>query len=117
MNSSETLDWSQLWSEIAQPNESKVIYRLYYDNTGSLLFYSMEDLPGNYIEITPQQFAKADSHVRVVNGQIVKIKRSLTKKLVPSADQDGVLCSPQSAAVIVKSSPGIYWKIKNYESD
>lgn len=92
-------------------------YRLYHDDQGLPLFYSMESQPGNYIDITPEQFAAADSHVRVVNGQLVKAQRRSTKKLVVSTDQSGTACSVHSVTIVTDQQPVRYWKLKNHEQN
>lgn len=106
----------ELWSLVSTTPSVTPSYRLYHDKQGYLLFYSMEDLPGQWIEITPEQFAQASSHVKVVEGKLVRLNRNLVKKLVP-ADQ-GTNCSPYSVAVpVTETEPGQKWCIKNYETD
>lgn len=106
----------ELWSLVSQTEPAPVTYRLYHDDQGYLLFYSMEDLPGLWIEITAEQFAQASSHVKVVDGKLVRLNRSLVKKLVPGLN--GVKCSDYSVALLVsESESGQHWGIKNYESN
>lgn len=110
-------DWQQLWSEVVPMTHHEPRYRLYHDDQGQPLFYSMESQPGNYIDITPEQFAAADSHVRVVNGQLVKAQRRSTKKLVVSADQSGTACSVHSVTIVTDKQPVRYWKLKSHEQN
>ena len=42
----------------SMPQPQSVFYRLYYEGERPL-FYSMEDLPGTYIEVTPEQYARS----------------------------------------------------------
>lgn len=110
-------DWQQLWSEVVPMAHHEPTYRLYHDDQGLPLFYSMEPQPGNYIDITPEQFAAADSHVRVINGQLVKTQCRSTKKLVVSTDQSGTACSAHSVTIVTDQQPVRYWKLKNHEQN
>lgn len=83
-------------------SQPKLIYRLYHDQNGCPLFYSMEDLPGDYIDITVDQFNRSNSHVRVVNGRLIE-KSSDTLKLVPSTDS-GQSCHPNDVSIVVDTS-------------
>jgi hypothetical protein len=69
------------WNTIEWPEIKPVFYRLYYDDTGSPLFYSQEDLPGNCIDITPEQFALQDMAVRVVDEKLIYPVKALYRPL------------------------------------
>lgn len=91
---------SEFWEIMgSMPGPQTLFYRLYYDENGRALFYSMEDIPGNYIEITQEQYAASDPMVRVINGKIVPIKRYSTGKLTPS--DTGTPCHPDNVAIVV----------------
>ena len=107
MNEKEFLDF---WKTITWPEIKPMFYRLYYDEAGLPLFYSQEDLPGKYIDITPTQFALKNMAVRVVDGKIIQYKTIWVAKLVPA--DSGTLCHSQDVAVIVAGQPGQYWKKK-----
>lgn len=94
------------------PNANPVTYRLYHQGEQPL-FYSMEDLPGTYIELTQEQYARGDSNVRVRDGKLVTITWQTAQKLTPS--NTGTLCHLQDVAVVVKQN-GTYWSKKTYES-
>ena len=96
------------------PQAKPVSYRLYHDAQGRPLFYSMEDLPGTYIEISQEAFAQNQSQVRVVGGKLVEIQHSYISKLTPS-DQ-GTLCDARDVAIVV-TGHGTYWNKKTYESN
>jgi hypothetical protein len=113
MNEQEFLDF---WKNIQWPEEKTVYYRLYYNDSGQPLFYSHEDQPGKYIDVTPEQFALRDLQVRVVNGVLTPRKRPIPPKLVPS-DQ-GTACHPNDVAVVVSTQEhNQRWKLKQHEQD
>ena len=114
MTEQEFLDF---WKAIEWPEIKPVYFRLYYDDSGLPLFYSHEDQPGKYIDLTPEQFALRDLQVRVVNGVLTPRKRPVPPKLVPS-DQ-GIPCDPNDVAVVVVSAqePNQRWKLKQHEQD
>jgi hypothetical protein len=91
------------------------IRRLYYDPSGTPLFYSSEDLPGNYIDVDMVTFfSQPLQNTKVVNGQLVRTAPTVVcAKLVP--DINGTPCSPHNVAVVVSAAQAHqYWKLKKY---
>jgi hypothetical protein len=77
------------WQAVSEHNweqpEVKIDFRLYYDEHGNVVCYSMEDLPGNYIEIDIETYRSGSPHVRVINGRVHQLASAkTTSKLVPS---------------------------------
>ena len=100
------------------PVENKpIFFRLYYNDDGSPICYSMEDLPHNYIELTAEQYHWSPPNVRVVNGQMVVVKpANIVKKLVP--DSEGTPCDPKDVCIIVaEHQPHTKWSIKTNETN
>ena len=104
------------WSILqAMPESKQIFYRLYYNDTGFPIIYSMEHLPGNYIEVDQSTYVLAPFNVRVINGKLVYIKPMITvKKLQPSTD--GTACNPQDVCIVVDTDqPHTKWNIVNNE--
>lgn len=97
------------------PSPQPVFFRLYYDDLGAPIAYTMEDLPGNYIEIDAATFALGPLNVRVRNGKLVEIVTMRSQKLVPGTA--GTLCHPRDISIVVTTDPGAYWSKQVYESN
>jgi hypothetical protein len=98
------------------PEPKPVFYRLDHDAEGVPLFYSMEDLPGTYIEIDQETWHRSPSNVRVRNGELVTVTWYSGAKLVPS--ESGTPCAPTDVAVVVSDQePHIKWSRQTYEGN
>ena len=114
MSRNGTVNAEEFWAILrAMPEPRPVFFRLYYDAEGRPITYSMEDLPGTYIEIDAETYARAPLNVRVRNAQLVEIK-SITQKLVPA--DTGTPCHPDNVAIVVpESEPHQRWSMKTHE--
>lgn len=105
----------EFFGALAQmPEPRPVFYRLYHDDQGRPLFYSMEDLPGTYIEIDQATFARGQSRVQVVNGALTELSYQTTEKLVPG--NHGTQCHATDVAVVVTEN-GTHWSKRVYEQN
>lgn len=111
-----TENFWQVWNNLEPWQPPVVFWRLYYDESGNPLFYTQEDLPGNYIDVTPEQYQRASMQVRVVNNKLVEINKPTFKKLMPSTT--GTPCDPTNVAIVVDlNQPHQCWRIKTNESN
>ena len=107
------------WQALAEPvpDPAPIFFRLYYNERGEPLSYSMDDLPGNYIEIDAETYQRSRSNVRVVDGKIIPVvyKRPVSK-LTPGTA--GTPCSIENVSVVVpESQPHVKWSLKSNESN
>jgi hypothetical protein len=117
MSSQETTDnfW-QVWNSFKWPEPATPTYRCYYLENGDVDFYTMEDLPGNYIEVDQQSYVLAIKPARVVEGRLKITQPKITvQKLVPDTNQ-GTQCHHQDVSVIVDQQ-GTYWKYQTNDKN
>jgi len=100
----------EFWAAL-QPTEVKpILYRLYYDDNGAPLFYSQEDLPGNYIDVSREIYINPPTHVKVVNKSLKIINTGFIKKLSPR--NTGTPCHPDDVSVVVSElMPHTKWNL------
>lgn len=109
------MDAEEFWSILhAMPDPLPVSFRLYYNEAGKPITYSMEQLPGTYIEVDAETYALAPFNVRVRNGRLIELK-STVQRLVPT--DTGIPCYPDNVAIVVaETEPHQRWSIKTHES-
>jgi len=92
-------------------NTVDVECRLYYNKeTGEPIEYSNENLSGNYIIVTKEQYAAGRHDVIVKDNAIVPIEDiTYIRKLVPSSS--GTACHESNVLIVDKVST-TRWKIK-----
>ena len=100
------------------PEPKPISYRLYHDDDGRPLVYTMEALPGNYIEIDQATYTLASGHVRVRNGQLLVLESRITiSKLRPDPNQ-GTPCDCRDICIVVDSNqPHQKWRKTTNDSD
>ena len=110
-----TENFFKAWAEWDRREPDPVFFRLYYDEQGLPVVYSMEDLPGMYIEIDQATYTINSYQVRVINDKLVHIEYAkVYSKLLPG--NSGTWCHPQDVAVVVDTEPNVKWKKVIYEN-
>ena len=103
-----------IWSSQVQATPKALEFRLYHDENGFPLFFSMEDLPGNYVVVDKEMYLGGPRNIRVVNGKLKVYQTMFGKKLVPSAQ--GQACDPRDICVVVSEDyPHTKWNLKHQE--
>ena len=99
-----TENFLQFWQSFQWPEIQPVTYRLYHDDQGLPIIYTMEDLPGTYIEVDQDTYIHGSFGVRVVDGKLIILESAITvKKLQPSQDQ-GTPCDVRDICIVVSES-------------
>jgi hypothetical protein len=92
----------EFWAILhSTPEPKPVFYRLYYSDDGTPIIYTMEDLPGNYIEVDQPTYALTPFNVKVIDSKLVYIKPVITVKKLQPVDSDGTACDPRDVCVVV----------------
>ena len=105
----------EFWAILhAMPEPLPVFWRLYYNESGEPIAYSMEDMPGTYIEVDAETYALTSLNVRVQNGQLIKLQQAV-RRLAPT--DTGTPCHPDNVAIVVSDTePHQRWSMKTHES-
>jgi hypothetical protein len=106
----------EFWAILhAMPEPRPIFWHLYYNDAGEPITYSMEHLPGTYIEVDAETYARAPMNVRVRDGQLIELK-SAVRRLAPT--DTGTACHPNNVAIVVPlTEPHQPWSMKTYELD
>ena len=109
------MDADEFWAILhAMPEPQPVLWRLYHNELGEPITYSMEHMPGTYIEVDPETYARAPMNVRVQEGRLIELK-STVRRLAPS--DTGTPCHPDNVAIVVdKTEPHQHWSMRTHES-
>lgn len=101
----------EFWAALAPIEIKPILYRLYYNDQGNPLFYSQEDLPGNYVDVSREVYVNPPTHLRVVNNKIVVLDTLSVKRLYPT--KTGTPCHPADVSVVVKKTESnITWSLR-----
>jgi hypothetical protein len=101
----------EFWNNFKWPEPEVLYFRLYHDDQGKPICYSRQVLEGQFIDVTPEQFAIGDINVDVINGVLVHHAPPPPPKLQPS--DRGVMCHKDDVTVIVQHSElAIKWNLE-----
>lgn len=92
-------------------------FRLYYDDKGAVICYTGDkSMQGNYIVIDAMTFAEGRHDVRVIDGKISRAQpNAVVYKLMPSDQDDAIICSSEDVSIITDQGPVTKWKLNIYE--
>lgn len=95
----------------AVPEHRPLTYRLYHDDQSRPLFYSMEDLPGQWIEVDAVAYAQGSHDVRIKDGRLIPMpKQARIQKLRPGSP--GVCCHPRDICLVIgPDQPHVQWSL------
>jgi len=87
------------------------VFKLYYNkDSGKPIAYSMEELEGDFIIITKEQYAESKPDVIVQDKKIVHMASiNYVRKLIPS--ESGVACIASNVLIVDHNSHS-RWKMK-----
>ena len=109
------IDFVKLINDAGKPKKPVDFkYRLYYNkDTGEPIAYSMEELKGDFVTVTKEQYTVGRYDVFVKDNRLVSIhSMNYLRKLVPSAD--GIACDKTNVLILDETS-STRWKIKTKE--
>lgn len=107
-----TENFLKVMREFSWPDPPKILYRVYYDDAGHPITYSMTELSGNYIDISREDYLLASMDSRVINGKLIPPVKNREIKLYP--DTVGIPCHPDDVCVIVTNDkPNKKWRVGN----
>ena len=116
MSNETTENFLRVMAEFKWPEPRPISYRLYYNDDGSPQCYTMDDLPGKYIEVDRENYINHTWNVRVEDEKlrIVPVTKTVNK-LVPFV-KDGIACHPGDICVIIDPNQHhIKWNMTTYE--
>ncbi len=92
---------------------NNIEYRVYYDETGKVITYTIENIPGKYLVITREQYAEARPDAMVRDGKLIKTN-VVTHIWKLEKSSQGTQCSKYDISIIVDHE-GDFWEMKPYE--
>lgn len=113
-----TKNFVEVMSKFEWPEPKSVFYRLYYNDDGSPKCYSMEDLPGKYIDIDLDTYRLRPWNVQVVDNKLRIINPAVTVQKLIKCSNQGIPCDPRDVTVVVDhNQTHIKWMQTNNEID
>jgi hypothetical protein len=93
-------------------------FRLYYNDKGEVLSYTCDKPEGTYVVIDKTTYAEMRHDIRIINGQISRVKpNAVVYKLMPN-DNDGITCYDEDISLILDNVDDVNtqkWKLVSYE--
>jgi len=99
---------------VEDQHQNELEYRVYYDKSGRIKFYTMENIESNYeyIIIDKKVYDKSNYNAIIVGGKIMNIKdNNISQKLVHS--DEGIICDKDDVSIVVENN-GQSWTLRRY---
>jgi len=101
MSEETTRNFWEVMESFQWPDPQPIFYRLYHDQDGRPIIYTMEDLPGAYIEVDQETYTRASHHVRVCEGKLVVLQPKIHVSQLVQDRNSGTPCHLQDVCVVV----------------
>lgn len=112
-----TKNFWEAWNNFVWPEIKTVSYRLYYHADGSPDFYTMEDLPGQWIEVSQQVYVSSPRNVRVIDGELRFIPVTKRFQKLQPNKESGIRCDIRDICLVIdQQSSGTLWKLEENET-
>lgn len=117
MSNETTENFLKVMATFEWPEPKPIFYRLYYNDDGSPKCYSMEELPGKYVEVDRETYVSHLWNVKVKDGKLHIIPPvTITTKLKPN-NTVGTTCHLQDVCVVVNPDLShIKWTLTTNET-
>lgn len=117
MNSNDTTkNFLEFWQNYQWPEVKSIEYRLYHDAQGRPLFYTMDELPGDYILVDQETYIHGSFGVRVIDGRLVVLPSTFTVQKLQPGMPAGTACDARDVCVVVgEDQPHIKWGMEKHE--
>ena len=85
-------------------------FRLYYDDTGKVLFYTCEKLDGNFIVVNSDVYFQSRFDIKIVDNKIISIYgKKIIAKLQPNTNGTG--CYANDISIIYDGPNSKKWSL------
>ena len=101
MSNNTTENFAQAMAKFEWPDSQPISYRLYYTEDGSPECYTMEHLPGKYIEVDRETYILHRWNVKVVDQKLVIIPPTIKVNKLVDNTESGTPCHLQDVCVVV----------------
>lgn len=91
-------------------------FRAYYNVDGSIITYTTENLPGDYVVITREQYAEARPDAKIIGGKLVQTSRLTHVAKLTKNKTGGTKTSKYDISVIQEDdNDSVYYSIAAYD--
>jgi pyruvate-formate lyase len=89
-------------------------YRVYYSSDGKVITYTTEDLPGDYLVITLEDYQQARHDAVIIGGKLIytHVRRHVTKLVKTKNNTQGFAASKYDISVVAQGS---YPDVNHYQ--